>query len=643
LGGSRTALAVVRSLAREGVQSWVVLTDEHRVATCSRYTSRSLRLTAWRDLRAGELLHLASAYGLEGWVVIPTDDDHVRLLADNHEALAAVFHLGVPPASALAWATDKRATQALAEGHGLDHPRTWPLRDETSLESPDITFPAIIKPAYRPAQVANSMPKAWRADSPQQLQTVYGAARAVMGDDPLMLQELIPGGGRHQLSLAAVCSRGQILASVAARRMRQWPIEFGMSSTYVETIPAGELAEPAQRLLSATGFTGIVELEFKRDPRDGRLALLDVNPRAWGWISLAERAGVNFPHLLYRLLLGQDVPRCHGLPGMRWRRVAADIPACLALARAGKLGAADYLRGLRPPVAGAVLSADDPLPALADPPLLAAIALRRGLARRRSSTSRRYRTAAQQGAHISCDAGRRPRALIMLENSSVPGDARVWNESLALRQGGWDVTVLAPHAWEEPPRPDVELTEQVEVHRFPLRPAEASRLGYLGEYGTAMWRIWRAVRSLTRVRPFDVIHASNPPDFLLLAVIGQRRRGTRLVFDHHDLAPEMYATRPQASRLVWRVLVLLERLAFSLADVALATNESVRRVAVVRGAMPAEDVFVVRNGPPLNRFTPVAADRKLARGRPHLLVYVGMMGPQDGVDHALHALAHLRR
>jgi glycosyltransferase involved in cell wall biosynthesis len=91
------------------------------------------------------------------------------------------------------------------------------------------------------------------------------------------------------------------------------------------------------------------------------------------------------------------------------------------------------------------------------------------------------------------------------------------------------------------------------------------------------------------------------------------------------------------------VLVLLERLAFSLADVALATNESVRRVAVVRGAMPAEDVFVVRNGPPLNRFTPVAADRKLARGRPHLLVYVGMMGPQDGVDHALHALAHLRR
>jgi glycosyltransferase involved in cell wall biosynthesis len=235
------------------------------------------------------------------------------------------------------------------------------------------------------------------------------------------------------------------------------------------------------------------------------------------------------------------------------------------------------------------------------------------------------------------------RALIIVENASPPeGDRRVWHESLSLRQAGWDVTVLSPRPWGSEPLPTEEVIEGIRIRRFALRPAEHRRLGYLGEYSIAMWRIWRELRSLAREATFDVIQACNPPDFLLLAAVGQRRRGTRLIFDHHDLAPEMYDCRNDGSNAIYRrALLAFEWLAFRLADVTLATNESVKRIAVERDGKAPENVFVVRNGPMLKRFAPLSPDPTLAGSRAHLLVYVGLMGPQDGVDHALRALSHL--
>lgn len=231
---------------------------------------------------------------------------------------------------------------------------------------------------------------------------------------------------------------------------------------------------------------------------------------------------------------------------------------------------------------------------------------------------------------------------MVVENDSVPADRRVWQEALAVQRAGWEVVILAPHRWGRPRLPDEEMLEGVRVRRFALRPAEASRLGYLREYGTAFWRIWREIRRLAGERRFDVIHAANPPDFLLLAALGQRRHGTRLVFDLHDLTPEMYASRsPTSSATVRHVLLALERSAFGLADVTLATNGSARRTALERSGQRPEDVFVVRNGPMLESFTPLPPDPTLARGRRYLLVYEGLMGPQDGVDHALRALGHL--
>lgn len=238
---------------------------------------------------------------------------------------------------------------------------------------------------------------------------------------------------------------------------------------------------------------------------------------------------------------------------------------------------------------------------------------------------------------------RGPRALIIVENSSIPGDRRVWHEAVSLRNHGWDVTVLAANGrLGEQPRPKDEIIEGIRLRRFRVRFAEERRSGHLGEYAMAMWRIWRDVRSLARYCPFDVIQACNPPDFLLLTALSQRARGTRLIFDHHDLVPELYACAYGRSRLIVRALRALERTAFSLADVALVTNDSIRRLVVERDHKSLEDLFVVRNGPMLKRFKPVPRDPTLARGRDHLLVYVGEMGPQDGVDHAVRALSYLQ-
>ena len=234
-------------------------------------------------------------------------------------------------------------------------------------------------------------------------------------------------------------------------------------------------------------------------------------------------------------------------------------------------------------------------------------------------------------------------ALILVENLSVPFDRRVWAECQTLRRAGCAVTVICPQGTDR----DTDAYEQrdgVVIHRYRGRTARGGARGYLAEYAVALLRTRKLVRELSRAQRFDVVHAASPPDFLLLAALPLRRRGARFVFDHHDLSPELYLSRyRRANGIVYRALLAAERLAFRLADVVIATNESYRAIAMRRGHKASDDVFVVRNGPDLARFVAGQPDSKLKRGKPYLLAYVGMMGPQDGVDYALRALAELKR
>lgn len=231
------------------------------------------------------------------------------------------------------------------------------------------------------------------------------------------------------------------------------------------------------------------------------------------------------------------------------------------------------------------------------------------------------------------------RALILVENLSVPFDRRVWQECRTLAEAGWTVDVVCPRGEKRDREPETEI-DGIRIHRYPLRPATGGPAGYLREYGSALWHTVRLAR---KVGPVDVVHACNPPDLLFLPALWLKRRGARFVFDQHDLVPELYLSRfGRGEDLLYRAVRALERRTYRAADVVLATNESYRDVALRRGGRRPEDVFVVRSAPDVHRFHPVPPEPALKRGKPHLLCYLGVMGPQDGVDYALRSLAKLR-
>ncbi|KWX66505.1 glycosyltransferase family 4 protein [Mycobacterium sp. NAZ190054] len=232
--------------------------------------------------------------------------------------------------------------------------------------------------------------------------------------------------------------------------------------------------------------------------------------------------------------------------------------------------------------------------------------------------------------------------LILVENLSVPFDRRVWQESRALTRAGFQVTVICPTGANQDTEREVVI-DGVRILRYPLRPATGGPKGYLREYILALWHTLRLALKVRREGPIDVVHACNPPDLLFLIALVLRPGGTRFVFDHHDLVPELFLSRfAGGGRLLYRLTRFVERITFAVADAVISTNESYRRVAIERGGMSPDRVTVVRSAPDLDRFVARQPDSGLRRGKRFLLAYLGVMGPQDGVDYALRAVRLLR-
>ena len=391
LGGDYKALGVVRSLGRHGVAVWV-LTDDHLLAGWSRYCRRAIAWPTGPEAdQVARLLALADEHDLEGWTLYPAGEEEAALLARNRDALASRYRLSVlVPWDVLQHAYDKRLAYLLADSVGVDHPWTWQPRGREDVAAYDGAFPAILKPAMRPALDPFTIDKAWPASDRAELLARYDQACAVSDRGAIMIQELVPGDGGAQLSFAALCDDGEPIASLAARRTRQWPMDFGRASTFVETIDAPDVEEAARRILRALRFAGIIELEFKRDARDGALKLLDINPRVWGWHTLGRGAGVDFPYLLWRMVHGEPVAPVRGRPGVRWVRALTDVPTALGAIRVGALSPVDYLWSLRPPIECAVFALDDPLPALLEVPAMLHVAWgRRQLGAARAASAAR--------------------------------------------------------------------------------------------------------------------------------------------------------------------------------------------------------------------------------------------------------------
>ncbi len=378
IGSDYKSLGVIRSLGRHGIPVWV-LQDDHLLANWSRYSERSLPWPATGQPEKIEyLLDLARKYRLDGWTIFPTEDETAALLARNRDALERYRLSVLAPWDTLRWAYDKRLTYRLAAGVGIDHPHTRYPRNREEVVSFDGTYPAILKPAIRAEANRFTMSKAWAVADGLGLVARYDEVCTLIDPSLVMIQEFVPGGGECQLSYAALCRDGVPLASLVARRTRQWPMDIGRASTYVETVDAPDVEENATRILAALRFDGLVEVEFKRDPRDGRCKLLDINPRVWGWHTLGRRAGVDFPYLLWQMMHGALFPEVlRGSAGVRWVRALTDVPTAIGEIRKRRLSILAYLSSLQAPIEFAVLAPDDPLPALLELPGAAYLVWRR--------------------------------------------------------------------------------------------------------------------------------------------------------------------------------------------------------------------------------------------------------------------------
>jgi glycosyltransferase involved in cell wall biosynthesis len=238
------------------------------------------------------------------------------------------------------------------------------------------------------------------------------------------------------------------------------------------------------------------------------------------------------------------------------------------------------------------------------------------------------------------ESNSRPRALIIVQNLPVPFDRRVWLESNALTAAGYDVTVICPKGKGDPER---EVIDGVTLLKYRPYAPGGGALGFVLEYAYSFLATARLVFRARRQGTFDVLQACNPPDiFWPIARWLRRRDGSRFVFDHHDLCPELYDSRfPDRSALPRRGLLALEKATFRTADHVVSTNASYAEIAMRRGGKATSDVTVVRTGPDGQRLQRKAPVPELRRGRRHLVAYIGVMGPQDGVDLAVRAAAHV--
>ncbi len=232
------------------------------------------------------------------------------------------------------------------------------------------------------------------------------------------------------------------------------------------------------------------------------------------------------------------------------------------------------------------------------------------------------------------------KILIIVENAPVPFDPRVWKEALALRSAGYDVTVLCPKGcgYEQ----GYEFKEGIYIYRHPIPQEGDSLLGYLWEYGCALfWEFLYAWRIYIRGR-FQVIQGCNPPDNVFLVALPFKLFGVKYIFDHHDVNPELYLAKYERKDLFYKVQVWLEKLTFKASDVVMSTNQSYKEIAVTRGGRAPEDVFVVRNGPDLATFKPVPPCPALKHGKRYLVGYVGVMSIQEGLDILLNVVEYIK-
>jgi predicted ATP-grasp superfamily ATP-dependent carboligase len=368
------ALGIVRSLGRAGVPVIACDHDPQALGLRSRYVRPHLTRDPLADPEGfcADLAELGATLPERG-VLFCTHDEALAAIGPREEALARWFARPWSPWATLAPVLDKGAQHAAARRIGFPVPITVEPRDERDVEraAHELRFPMILKPREAPefrrrfrAQVlecrdADELRANWELAAP------YGP----------QISEVIPGGDECLWTLGSYRdAQGRPLASFTGRKLRQWPPRFGTARA-AESRWDPDLAGRCHALLDELGFHGISQVEVKRDPRDGRDHLIEVNPRSWLWISLATACGVNIPRACWMDATGTPARwRAGHRSGLRWTLGAKHLAASVREVRRGRWDARSALASVRPPIVDGVLDPRDPVPALAQYARLARLA-----------------------------------------------------------------------------------------------------------------------------------------------------------------------------------------------------------------------------------------------------------------------------
>ena len=325
LGGNFVGLGVVRCLGRRGIPVWVIDADRSRsIAQFSRYTKRFIEHDG---IIPDFLIEEGRKHKLEGWVVFPVTDEYVEALSAHHELLSSVYRLTTGPAAVTKFALDKRLTYSRADELGIPTPWTLVSKSLVDFDAQNLPYPVILKPAVNHHFFSKTNIKALPAATTAELRDRYAQLNAYIPTEEILIQERIPGAGESQFSYCAACKDGRVYASLVAQRRRQYPVEFGNASSFVETTSQPDVEASGKQFLESIGFDGIGEVEFKFDSRDGKYKVLDFNARTWGWHTLGKAAGIEFVYLLWAQTVGLDRPAIVAPRQAAWLREITDIIA----------------------------------------------------------------------------------------------------------------------------------------------------------------------------------------------------------------------------------------------------------------------------------------------------------------------------
>jgi len=363
IGNHVQALGVIRSLGRRNIPVYLVNDRSLCISRFSKYLRKFIKIDITNDSEfVDSMIKLATKENTEGWILMPTNDIMVYILSRYKSILEEYYRVSTPSWDVIKYAYDKKLTYELAKKSGVPTPKTVYPKDFDDVVgiASNLEYPLIIKGINGYTFYRKTKVKVMYVNSKEELINAYKRLTPIVSPTEIMIQEVIPGG--HVYSFCSFFKNKEVIAIWIGKKIREHPMGFG-TGTFAESIYVPEIRDLGICILKAMNYYGISEIEFKRDKRDGKFKLLEINARTWLWHSLASRCGVDFPYILYRDSIEEDVsPITSFRVNVKWIHFYTDLWVSVKELIRGKLKISEYLKSLRGEKEFAVFCIDDPLP-----------------------------------------------------------------------------------------------------------------------------------------------------------------------------------------------------------------------------------------------------------------------------------------